>query len=202
MVTRNGNRVEFGHAFGGVSNDIRNNTHGRLRRIDVRISHHKLLQNIILNGALKLRQLHALLLSSYNVECQNGQHGSIHRHTDRHLVQGYPLKQALHILNRINRNSRHPNVTRYPRVITVVSSVRCQIKSHTQPLLTCSEVRSIKCIRRFGSRKTSILPNRPRPRCIHRGIRAAQIWRLAWAKSFMTKWNLLAIYVYVFRHRN
>jgi hypothetical protein len=51
--------------------------------------------------------------------------------------------------------------------------MRSQIKRHAYALPARSQRLAIKRIGFFGGRKARILPNRPRPHGIHRGLRAA-----------------------------
>ena len=50
VVARNRDGVEFGHLLRCVGNDVTNDAHRGLRRINVGVSNHELLQNIVLNG--------------------------------------------------------------------------------------------------------------------------------------------------------
>ena len=61
VITRNRNRVELGHILRGVLKDAGNNLHRELGRIDVGVTHHELLQNIVLDCTCHLFELSALL---------------------------------------------------------------------------------------------------------------------------------------------
>ena len=52
------------------------------RRIDVRIAHHELFQNVVLNGAAELLGGHALLFGGHDVERHDRQHRAVHGHGD------------------------------------------------------------------------------------------------------------------------
>ena len=88
VVARDRDRVELRHLLRGVLEDIGNDFHRECRRIDIGVAHHELLQNIVLDGSCHFLQLSALLQACYDVECQDRQHGTVHRHRDGHLVQG------------------------------------------------------------------------------------------------------------------
>ena len=51
VITRNGNAVELRHVLRRILEDIADDTHRHIRRIDVRVSHHEFLQDIVLNRA-------------------------------------------------------------------------------------------------------------------------------------------------------
>ncbi len=99
VITGDRNRVELRHIFRGVSNNIGNNAHRRLRRIDVRIANHKLFQNIILQRTGKLRLCDSLFLCGDDVHGHDRQHGPVHGHRNRHLVQRNPVEKDFHIFN-------------------------------------------------------------------------------------------------------
>ena len=50
VITADTDAVEFGHIPTGVRKNIPNDAHTWSRRIDIGITHHKLLQNVVLNG--------------------------------------------------------------------------------------------------------------------------------------------------------
>jgi len=61
MVSGNGDRVVFGHVVCGVRENITNNLHRGLRRVDEGVTDHKLLQDIVLNSTGKLCKFCSLL---------------------------------------------------------------------------------------------------------------------------------------------
>ena len=72
VITRDGYRVEFGHVLRRVSNDVPNDAHARLRRIDIGVAHHELFEDVVLNRPAELIWLDALLLGGHDI---TGQHG-------------------------------------------------------------------------------------------------------------------------------
>ena len=132
-----------------VPEDVGDDAHGRRWRVDVRIPHHELLENVVLNGPRQLCGLDALFFCRNDVKRQNGQDRSVHRHAHGHAIQRNPFEQALHILNRINRNPRHANVSGNPGMVAVVATVRCQVKRHAQALLARSQIGAVERIRSF-----------------------------------------------------
>jgi len=70
-------------------------------------------------------------------------------------------------------------------VVTVVSTVRRQIKSHGHTLLTGRQRLAIKCVGFFGGGKARVLADGPRAACIHRRLHAAGKRRLARDAAYM-----------------
>ena len=69
MITGNRNGIKFRHFFCRISKNIRDDTHRRCRRINIRIAHHKFFQNIILNRTRQLFRRNALFFRSDNIKC-------------------------------------------------------------------------------------------------------------------------------------
>ena len=66
----------------GVGDDVRHNTHGRLRRINIGVADHELFKNVVLNRAVELLLSNALLLTCNNEESEDGNDRAVHRHRD------------------------------------------------------------------------------------------------------------------------
>jgi hypothetical protein len=73
---------------------------------------------------------HTLFFGCYYVKGEDGNHGSVHRHRNRHFIQRYLVEQNFHVQYRIDGNACFPNVTRYPFMIRIVSAVRGEIKRY------------------------------------------------------------------------
>ena len=99
MVTGDRDGVELGHVFRGVLEDICDDLHRERRRVDVGVAHHELLEDIVLDGTGHFLELGALFETGVDVECQDGQHGTVHGHRHRHLVQGDAVEEYLHVLD-------------------------------------------------------------------------------------------------------
>ena len=66
----------------GVGDDVRHNTHRRLRRINIGVADHELFKNVVLNRAVELLLSNALLLTCNNEESEDGNDRAVHRHRD------------------------------------------------------------------------------------------------------------------------
>ena len=72
MVTGDRDAVELRHLLRGIFKDIADNLHRERRGIDIGVTHHELLQDIVLNGTGHLFQLGTLLQSGIDVEGHDG----------------------------------------------------------------------------------------------------------------------------------
>ena len=167
MVTGNRDTVEFRHVFGGVFENITDNTHGHSRRINVGVTYHELFQNIVLNGTSHDGFINALFFTGYDEECQYRQYCAVHGHGYGHLIQRNTGEQDVHIEHGANRYACFTNVTNYTRVISVIAAVSRQVERDGQTFLACSQVTTIECVRFFRSGETCILTYSPRTENIH-----------------------------------
>ena len=90
--------------------------------------------------------LDPLFFGSNDVTGDDGQYGTVHGHGHRHLVQGYPAKQDLHIFHGIDGHTGLADIAHHPGVIRVISPVGRQIKGHGKPFLTGRQVAPVKRI--------------------------------------------------------
>ena len=173
VVAGDGDRVEAGHLRRGVGEDVADDPHRRLGRVDVGVADHELLEDVVLDGPRQLLGLHALLLARHDVERQDGQHGAVHRHRHRHLVEGDPVEQLAHVEDGVDRHARHADVAGDPGVVGVVAAVGGQVERHGQALLAGGEVAAVEGVRLGGGGEPGVLADRPRPAGVHRRIGAA-----------------------------
>eukprot|EP01137_Pigoraptor_chileana_P004692 Opistho-2@46675 len=80
VITANGDRVVLWHVLGSVAENVADDGHGRLRRIDKRIANHEFLENVVLDCTRELRLVHALFFGGDNVHGENGKHRAVHGH--------------------------------------------------------------------------------------------------------------------------
>ena len=185
VVATDADGVEARHVLGGVRENVADDPHRRRRRVDERVAHHELLEDVVLDGARQLVLRHALLLCRHDVEGQHRQHRPVHRHADAHLVERDAFEQALHVLDAVDGHASLAHVALHALVVTVVSPVRREVKGDTQALLACRQVPAVKRVALLRRRKTRVLPHRPRPDRIHRRVRPAQVRRHTRPKGLM-----------------
>ena len=173
VVAGNRDRVEPGHLRRGVADDVGDDPHRRLGRIDVGVADHELLENVVLDRPRQDGAGMALLLARDDEAGEDRDHRAVHGHRHRHLVQRDAVEQDLHVLDAVDGNPRLAHVAFDPRMIAVIAPVRREIERDRHALLPGGEIAAVERVRFLGRRKARILPDRPRAARIHRRARAA-----------------------------
>ena len=162
------------HVLGGVGEDVADDSHGELGRIDVGVADHELLEDIVLDGTGHLLELGTLLLSRYDVEGQDRQNGTVHGHGHGHLVQRYLVEEHLHVLYAADGHTGLADVTHYSGMVSVVASVCSQVKGDGKSLLAGSEVPAVESVGLLGCGESGILTDGPGPHHVHGAVGSAE----------------------------
>ena len=177
MITRDGNRIKTRHIARAVGDDVTDNLHARCRRINVGIAHHELFENIVLDGSGQLVLGDTLLFSRHDITGQYRQYSAVHSHGNRDFIQRNTVEQDFHILHRVDCHARFTHIAGNPWMIGVVAAVCRQVKGNGNTLPACIQRFAIKSIGFLGSRKSSVLPDRPGTSGIHGRLGAAHVGR-------------------------
>ncbi len=173
VVAGDGDRVELRHLRAGVREDVGDDPHRGLRRVDVGVADHELFQNVVLNGSGQLLGGDSLFFGGHDVQREDRQHRAVHRHRHRHLRQVDTVEELTHVEDRVDGDTGHSDVTLDARVIGVVAAVCREVEGHRQPLLTGREVAAVEGVGFGGCREARVLADGPRLVDIHRRVRAA-----------------------------
>ena len=129
MITTDGDGIEFWHVPGRKFENISNDFHRRRRRIDIGVSYHELLQDVILYCTIQVGQRDALFFRCNNIKCKYRKNRAIHSHRDRHFSKRDLVKKDLHILHAINGNPGFTDIPENPGVIGVITAMSRKVKS-------------------------------------------------------------------------
>ena len=177
VVAGDRDRVEPRHLLRGVREDVGDDPHRRRRRVDVGVADHELFEDVVLDRARQLLGRHALLLGRDDVQREDRQHRTVHRHRHAHLVERDALEQLAGVVDRVDRDTGHADVADDPRVVGVVAAVGRQVEGDRQALLAGRQVAAVERVGLLGGREARVLADRPRLRRVHRGVRSAQVRR-------------------------
>ncbi len=123
VIAGNGDGVELGHLGAGVGEDVGDDPHRRLRRIDVGVADHELFEDVVLDGAGQLLRRHALLLGGNHIQRQDRQHRTVHRHRHAHGRQVDAVEQLSHVENGIDCHTGHSDIALHAGMVGVVAAV-------------------------------------------------------------------------------
>ena len=170
VVAGDRNRIELRHLGAGEGEDVGDDSHRRLRRIDVGVADHELFENVVLNGPGQFLRRYTLFLSSHHVEREDREHCTVHRHRDRHAPQVDTGEELSHIQNRVDRHPRHTDIALHARVVRVVPAVGGQIECHRQTLLSGREVAPVERVGISCGGESGVLADSPRLIHVHGGV--------------------------------
>ena len=172
VVAADRDRVELRHVFRRVLDDVADDLHRRLGRVDVGVADHELLEDVVLDGAAQLILCNALLLGGHHVARQHRQHRAIHGHAHADLVEGNLVEQDLHVLDRVDGHTGLADVAGDPWVVAVIAAVGGQVKGHTHPLPAGGQGLAVEGVGFFGGGEAGVLADGPGPHRVHGGLRA------------------------------
>ena len=133
--------------LGGVPDDVGDDPHRRLRRIDIRVPHHELFENVVLHGAGKLGRVDPLLLGRHDVHRNNRQHSAVHGHRDGHPVERNTVEENFHILDAVDRDTRFAYVPDHSGMVGVVAAVRGEVERDRQARLARGKIAAVEGVR-------------------------------------------------------
>jgi hypothetical protein len=177
VVARDRDRVEAGHAIRGVVDDVGDDPHRRLGRVDIGVADHELFEDVVLDRPGELVRLHPLLLGGDDVERHHRQYRPIHGHRDADVTKRDAVKQHPHVEDRVHRHACHANIAPYARVVGVVAAMRGEVEGDRQALLPGGEVAAVESVGILGGREAGVLADGPRPVGVHRGVGATNVRR-------------------------
>jgi hypothetical protein len=97
VIARNRDRVELRGLRRTELEDIRDDPHRRLRRVDVRIASDVFFQHVVLDGSPQLRAIDTLLVTDGDIHRQQDRSRRVDRHTGGDFIKRNALEDSLHI---------------------------------------------------------------------------------------------------------
>src|SRR5688572_258387 len=99
VIARNRDRVERWQVLGGVGEEIGDEPHRGLRRIDVGAAGNVFLENVVLHGPAYTRGLDPLFFGDELIEQEEQRGGGVDRHRGRDLAQWKTIEKQSHVLD-------------------------------------------------------------------------------------------------------
>ena len=167
------------HALVAVLEQVGRQAHRRLRRVDVVAARDVLLEHVVLRRAAQLLARHALLLADQLVQQQQARRRRVDRHRRRHLVERDAVERRAHVVDRVDRHARAPDLAQAARVVGVQAQLRRQVERHRQPRRALREQVAVALVRLLRRRVARVLAHRPRLLAVHLAVHAARVRELA-----------------------
>ncbi len=174
VIAGDRDRVEFRHMLRGEGENVGNDPHRMFGRIDIGVPHHEFFQDIVLDRAGELFGGNALLFRRHDVKREHRQDRPVHGHRHRHLVERNAGKQRPHVIDRIDGDARHADISGDAGMVGIVAAMGGEVECDRQALLARGEIAPVKGVRIFRRGEAGILPHRPRLVDIHGRVRPAQ----------------------------
>ena len=172
-------RVETRQTRLGIANRVDRQTHRRARRIDVIAARRVLLEDVVLDRAAQLLGRNTLALARQFVEQQQDRGGRIDRHRRRNVAERNALEEALHILDRVDRDTRATNLAEAARIVRIETQLRWQVEGRRKTRLTTLEQELEALVRLLRRGKAGVLTHRPRTASIAIRAHATRVRKLA-----------------------
>ena len=180
VVAGDRDRVELRHLGAGVAEDVGDDPHRRLRRIDVGVADHELLEDVVLDGPGQLLRRHALLLGGHHVQREDRQHRAVHRHRHATLADRSMPSNSWR-MSRMESIAT-PAIPTSPctrGMVGVVAAVGGQVERHRQALLARGQIAAVERVGVRGGGEAGVLADGPRLVDVHRRIRPTDVRRFA-----------------------
>ena len=103
-----------------------------------------------MDGALQLLLRYALLFGGDDIEGQDGQHGSVHGHGNRHFAEVDLVEQNLHVKDAVNGHTGFTDVADNALVVAVVTAVGGEVEGAGEAFLTSCDVAAVEGVRLLG----------------------------------------------------
>src|SRR3546814_17038696 len=127
--------VELGHLARRIAENVADDPHRGLGRVDIGVTNHELLEDVVLDGPVEQFAIDPLLLARDDEEGEYGDHRAIHRHRYRHLIARAAVEEDLHILAAVDRAPRLADVPRQARMVAVLPALHSAPGRVLQPTL-------------------------------------------------------------------
>ena len=175
MIAGNGDRIPFRYILGAELKDVRDETHGRTRREDVRAASCVLFEDIVLDRALELIRRNTLLLSNSNVHSQQYGGRCIDGHGGGNLAEIDLVEEDFHISQGVDGNTNLAYFTLGDIIIRVIADLRRKVKCAGKARSAGLNQITIPLVGFLSRRETCIHTHRPETATVHGRLYAAGI---------------------------
>ena len=161
MVAADVGRVPFRQLAVGVGDHVGDQPHRGLGRVDVGPARQILLDDVVLDRALQLRDVGPLLLADGDVERQQPGGRGVDGHRGVHLLERDAVEQGRHVGDRGDRHADLADLARRQRVVAVVAGLGRQVEGDREAGLPAGEVGAVELVAGRGRAVAGIGAEQP-----------------------------------------
>ncbi len=173
VVAGDRDRVPPRHLVRAELDQVGDQLHRGLGRVDVGAARGVLLEQVVLHRAADLAPGHALLLGHDQVEGEQDRRRGVDGHRGRDAVERDAVEQAAHVGDRRDRHADAPDLAARQRVVGVVADLGRQVEGHREAGRALLEKVAVAAVRLGRVGEAGVLAHRPAPLAIALGVEAA-----------------------------
>ena len=167
VVAADGDSVPFGYLAGRPGEQVRDDAHGRARRVDIGAARNVFLQDVILDGSGDLGQIGALVARHQDIEAQQYRGRGIDGHRRGDAGQADVFKKPLHVGQRADGYAHASHFAGGERVVGVHAHLGRQIERDGEPGDALRQEITIAAIAFFGGSEAGVSPHGPEAAAVH-----------------------------------
>ena len=175
VIAADRDAVPARHLAGAERDGVTDDAHRGARGHDPGVLRDELLEAVVLDGAADLRARHAAEVREGDVEGEQDGGGAVDRHRGRHLLEGDPVEEDLHVLERVDGDSAHPDLTERARRVAVVAHQRGEIEGGGEARLPVGEQELEALVGLLRRPEAGEHAHGPEATAVHGGLNAAGV---------------------------
>ena len=173
VVAGDRHRVPLRDRVRAVGEQVGDEPHARLRRVDEVPAGDVLLEDVVLRGAAELLRIDALLLADELVEQQQHARGRVDGHAGADLVERDAVERGPHVVERVDRDPGAPDLAEAARVVGVEAELGGEVEGHAQAGAAVLDQVAVALVRLLRARVARVLAHRPQLLAVHLAMHAA-----------------------------
>ena len=179
VVAADADGVPAWDVLGAILEHVGDEAHGVSGRVDVGASRDVLLEDVVLQRAVELRRVDALLPADGDVERQEDGGSGVDGHRGTDLVEGDALEEHLHVGEAGYGNARASDLAGREGVVGVVAGLSREVESDAEAGLPLFEEVAVAGVGFLRRGEAGVLAHRPHAPAVHVGLDAAGVGVLA-----------------------
>ena len=154
-------RVPLRDGAVAVLGDVGDQLQRRRRGEDVGAARQVFLDDVVLDGALQLRDVGALLFGGGDVERQQPGGGGVDRHRGVHRLERDAVEERAHVAEVADRHADLADLAAGERVVAVVAGLGRQVEGDREAGLAAGEIAAVERVRGGGGGMAGIGAEQP-----------------------------------------